>query len=186
MVGIAQFAGFILVPQYVQEPAATGYGFGASPLASGVFLLPMTIGILVIGLVAGRLERRHGARPLLVGGAIVTAGAFVLLTFFRGEPLEVYTASALHGVGIGIAIAALANGYATMLIGRIVLGLGVGGVSAAMPQAILAATPTTETASAMGLNQVVRVVGFSSGSALGGLMLAAATGSLQRRRADAA
>jgi predicted MFS family arabinose efflux permease len=56
-----------------------------------------------------------------------------------------------------------------------VLGLGVGGFSAAMPQAILAVTPATETASAMGLNQVVRAVGFSTGSALGGLVLAAST-----------
>jgi hypothetical protein len=38
-----------------------------------------------------------------------------------------------------------------------------------MPQAILAVTPVTETPSAMGLNQVVRAVGFSTGSAVGGL-----------------
>jgi hypothetical protein len=44
-----------------------------------------------------------------------------------------------------------------------------------MPQAILAVTPVTETASAMGLNQVVRAVGFSTGSAVGGLILAAST-----------
>jgi hypothetical protein len=56
-----------------------------------------------------------------------------------------------------------------------VLGFGVGGFSAAMPQAILAGTPITETASAMGLNQVVRAVGFSTGSAVGGLILAAST-----------
>jgi MFS family permease len=56
-----------------------------------------------------------------------------------------------------------------------VLGLGVGGFSAARPQAILAVTPMAETASAMGLNQVVRAVGFSTGSAVGGLILAAST-----------
>jgi len=40
---------------------------------------------------------------------------------------------------------------------------------------ILAVTPARETASAMGINQVVRSVGFSVGSAAGGLILAAGT-----------
>ncbi|MGH3313332.1 MAG: hypothetical protein ACRDP3_22555 [Streptomyces sp.] len=57
------------------------------------------------------------------------------------------------------------------------LGLGVGAFSAAMPAAILAATPPEETSSAMSFNQVVRSMGFSVGSVLGGLVLAAHTGS---------
>ena len=56
-----------------------------------------------------------------------------------------------------------------------VLGLGVGAASAAMPAMILAVTPADETASAMSVNQVVRSVGFSVGSALGGLILSAHT-----------
>jgi predicted MFS family arabinose efflux permease len=44
-----------------------------------------------------------------------------------------------------------------------------------MPQAILAVTPAGETAAAMSVNQVVRSVGFSIGSAVGGLVLAAYT-----------
>ncbi|MEV0150378.1 MULTISPECIES: hypothetical protein [unclassified Nonomuraea] len=57
------------------------------------------------------------------------------------------------------------------------LGLGVGTFSAAMPAAILAATPQEETSSAMSFNQVVRSVGFSIGSALSGQVLSAHTGS---------
>ena len=60
-------------------------------------------------------------------------------------------------------------GRAGSVVAMAVLGFGVGGFSAAMPQAILAVTPVTETPSAMGLNQVVRAVGFSTGSAVGGL-----------------
>ena len=48
-------------------------------------------------------------------------------------------------------------------------------VMAAMPAVILAVTPAAETASAMSVNAVVRSVGFSTGSALGGLILAAQT-----------
>ena len=55
------------------------------------------------------------------------------------------------------------------------LGLGVGGFSAAMPAVILEVTPQQETASAMGVNQVVRSTGFSLGSTLSALILAAYT-----------
>jgi hypothetical protein len=41
---------------------------------------------------------------------------------------------------------------------------GVGGFSAAMPAVILQVTPQHETASAMGVNQVIRSTGFSLGS----------------------
>jgi predicted MFS family arabinose efflux permease len=57
-----------------------------------------------------------------------------------------------------------------------VLGFGVGGFSAAMPGVILAVTPKSETSSAMSFNYVVRSVGYSLGSAIGGLVLAAGTG----------
>ena len=56
-----------------------------------------------------------------------------------------------------------------------VLGFGVGGFSAAMPGVILAVTPKGETSSAMSFNYVVRSVGYSLGSAIGGLALAAGT-----------
>jgi MFS family permease len=56
-----------------------------------------------------------------------------------------------------------------------VLGFGVGSFSAAMPGVILAVTPKSETSSAMSFNYVVRSVGYSLGSAIGGLVLAAGT-----------
>jgi MFS family permease len=59
-----------------------------------------------------------------------------------------------------------------------VLGLGVGSFSAAMPGVILAVTPKSETSSAMSFNYVVRSVGYSLGSATGGLILATDTGQL--------
>jgi MFS family permease len=148
MVGVAQFAGFILVPQYVQEPGATGYGFGASPLGSGVFLLPMTLGVLLIGLAAGPLERRFGARALLVGGNLVNVACFVLLTFFRETALEVYTASALLGVGTGIAMAALA----TLIVSNV---------------------GQEETGAAAGVNNVARTLGGAVGAQISAALLAA-------------
>ncbi|MFI6792132.1 hypothetical protein ACIBG4_32885 [Nonomuraea sp. NPDC050383] len=52
-----------------------------------------------------------------------------------------------------------------------VLGCGVGGFSAAMTGVSLAVTTKSETSSAMSFNYVVRSVGYSLGSAIGGLIL---------------
>ena len=148
LVGVAQFAGFILVPQYVQEPASTGYGFGASPVESGLFLLPMTFAIVALGLAAGPLERRFGARALLAGGNVVTAAAFVLLTFARDTTLEVSTASLLHGIGMGVAMPALA----TLIVSNV---------------------HQRETGVAAGVNNVARTLGGAFGAQLAAALLAA-------------
>jgi predicted MFS family arabinose efflux permease len=62
-----------------------------------------------------------------------------------------------------------------MLVEMTVLGFGVASFSAAMPGVILAVTPAGETSSAMSFNALGRSVGFSLGSAVGGLVLAANT-----------
>ena len=67
-----------------------------------------------------------------------------------------------------------------------VFGVGVGSFSAAMPGVILAVTPKSETSTAMSFNQVVRSVGFSLGSAIGGLILAAGTTTGRLAPADSA
>jgi predicted MFS family arabinose efflux permease len=93
----------------------------------------------------------------------------------RFQPPALLAASA--GIaGIGFVIFAVARGrLIEPLVSMAVLGFGVGSFSSAMPAVILAVTPTDETSSAMGFNQVVRSVGFSIGSAVGGLILAANT-----------
>src|SRR3954454_7997234 len=68
LIGVGMYSSFILLPELVQEPASTG-GFGASVITAGLFLLPATIAIVVVGQMAGLLERRIGSRGSLIGGA---------------------------------------------------------------------------------------------------------------------
>jgi MFS family permease len=56
-----------------------------------------------------------------------------------------------------------------------VAGFGVGLVFAANPGLLVSGVPAAETGSALALNQVLRNVGFSVGSAAAGAFLAAAT-----------
>jgi predicted MFS family arabinose efflux permease len=148
--GVGMYLLFSLITRYVQTPAAAGYGFGLNTFQAGLVLVPFSI----LGFIAGRLvpgqRDRLGARLLLAASTAFVLAAFVLFALARSHLV-------LPIVAIGI------------------LGFGVGAFSAAMPAVILAVTPKAETASAMSVNAVVRSVGFSTGSALGGLILAAHT-----------
>lgn len=148
--GVGMYLLFSLITRYVQTPAAAGYGFGLNSFQAGLVLVPFS----VLGFVAGRLipgwRDRLGAKLLLAASTAVVLAAFVLFALARSHLVEPVLA-------IGV------------------LGFGVGAFSAAMPVVILAVTPAAETASAMSVNAVVRSVGFSTGSALGGLILATHT-----------
>jgi MFS family permease len=56
-----------------------GYSFTETPLIAGIYMLPLTIGILVAGPVSGHLSDRYGARPFATGGMLLTAVGFGLL-----------------------------------------------------------------------------------------------------------
>jgi MFS family permease len=109
LIGVGMYSSFVLLPELVQEPASTGYGFGASVTAAGLFLLPSTIAIVVIGQMAGILERRIGSRGSLIGGTLFALGSYVLLVTDRSQPWEIYVVAGLLGIGIGLSFSAMAN-----------------------------------------------------------------------------
>ena len=43
LVGFGLFTGFVLIPQFAQAPASTGYGLGASATGSSLLLIPLTV-----------------------------------------------------------------------------------------------------------------------------------------------
>jgi MFS family permease len=88
---------------------------------------------------AGRLERRFGSKPPLVAGVIFAGLAYVLLGIAHSAPADIYIASTLLGIGIGLAFAAMAN-------------------------LIVIAVPSDQTGVATGMNTVMRTVGGALGS----------------------
>ncbi len=56
-----------------------GYSFESTPLWAGIYMLPMTVGFLVAGPLAGSLSDRFGARPFTVGGMLLMAATFFAL-----------------------------------------------------------------------------------------------------------
>ena len=56
-----------------------GYDFTETPLWAGIYMLPLTIGMLCAGPTSGYLSDRFGARPFATGGMVLTAVGFALL-----------------------------------------------------------------------------------------------------------
>jgi MFS family permease len=147
LLGVGMYCLFILIPQYVQEPRRTGYGFGASLLASGLFVLPMTLGMLLVGRFAGPLARRIGSRSSLMAGSAIATGGYVMFMLARGSHIEVYVVSLLLGAGINLGIAAMT----TLIVHNV---------------------PQDQTGVATGVQSVARMVGGAIGAQIAATFLA--------------
>jgi EmrB/QacA subfamily drug resistance transporter len=150
MIGVGLYASQFLIPRYVQEPTSTGYGFGVSVVAAGLFLLPATIAQLCFGQLAGRLERRLGPRQPLLLGSMLCAVSFFLLAGLRGSAAEVCVATAIFGAGVALSFAALA----TLIVGFV---------------------RQDQTGVANGMNAVLRTTGGAVGAQLAATILTAHT-----------
>ncbi|MCL2515926.1 MAG: MFS transporter [Microbacteriaceae bacterium] len=149
-IGFALFASLIGTATYVEMPKETGYGFAASTLTAGLTMLPSGLCMLIFAPVAARLINGIGAGRTLAIGAVIVAVGWVLRITVHADLWQVVVGSTVVGIGTGI-------GYA------------------AMPALISANTPHHELASANSVNTVVRSLGSSLASALGGSILAAFT-----------
>jgi len=148
LLGAGLYALFLLLPQFAQLPKSTGFGYGASVVAGGLFLLPCALVMGAFGSAAGRVERRFGSRRALVTGAAVSAVGCGWLTVSSRHPYDMLIASTLLGVGIGLAFAALGN-------------------------LIVQAVPPEQTGVASGMNTVLRTLGGALGGEIAATFVAA-------------
>jgi MFS family permease len=81
-----------------------GYAFERTPLWAGIYMLPITVGFLIAGPVAGWLSDRYGARLFATGGMLLGAATFGLLMLLPAD--FSYPAFAvlllLNGIGFGL------------------------------------------------------------------------------------
>jgi MFS family permease len=153
---MADIAGFLMsmslylvvpiVVEFVQVPASTGFGFGASVLVSGFVMVPLSVGTFLASRLLIPFERRFGVRSMIPIGALVFGAASTYFAIDHGSLIEAF-------VTMGI------------------VGLGIGFTFAAMPGFIIRSVPTADTGSATGFYQVLRNIGLSVGSAFGAAVL---------------
>jgi EmrB/QacA subfamily drug resistance transporter len=139
--GVAMYAGFAFIPEFLQMPTATGYGLGASITESGVMLLPQAAATFLVGLVAGRLAQRFGSKNLLVAGSVISAAGYLVLALAHDARWEIYAIGVLMGLGFGLAFAAMSN-------------------------LVVAAVPPSQTGVASGMNANIRTIGGAIGAAV--------------------
>jgi MFS family permease len=147
LLGFGMYAAFLLIPQFVQLPTSTGYGFGASVTEAGLFLLPLPMAVLVFSLIGGRMSHTVGAKVPLVIGSALSVVSFLMLAFAHSEAWQIYFASGLMGVGIGFAFASMAN-------------------------LIVEAVRRDQTGVATGMNTIVRTIGGAIGAQITATIIA--------------
>lgn len=140
-VGFALFVSMLVSMQQLQAPTETGYGLGLSVTEAGLWMVPSGLAMVVLSPVNGYLLNRIGGKVVLVSGTVIIAIGYIVRNFLYHSALEVSLSAALVGIGTAFAYAA-------------------------MPALIMSAVPLAQTASANGLNTVLRQVGTSTSSAV--------------------
>src|SRR4029078_9856290 len=62
-----------------------GYDYESTPLWAGIYLVPMTVGFLAAGPIAGYLSDRFGPRPFATGGLVIMGVFFLGLLVLPGD-----------------------------------------------------------------------------------------------------
>ncbi|MFD3456363.1 MFS transporter [Streptomyces sp. NPDC058691] len=148
--GLGMYLLLSLVTRFAQTPHEAGYGFGASVAVTGLVLLPFSLASLAAGRVVPLLARRATIAVVLPLGCAVSLAAVLAFALVRGQLWELFAIMA-------------------------VAGFGIGWMFAVMPGMIVGSVPAHETGSAMSFNQVLRYVGYSTGSVLSAAVLQAHT-----------
>src|SRR5436853_1536093 len=91
-----------------------GYQFTRTPLWAGIYMLPLTIGMLLAGPASGYLSDRFGARRFATGGMLGAAVSFGLLLLLPTDFPYPLFAAALALVGISMGLFASPNRAAVM------------------------------------------------------------------------
>lgn len=97
LIGAAMFGAVNFLPQYMQ------YVQGASATKSGLLLLPLMFGMLVVMLLTGQLITRNGRYRIypIIGGAVLTAG-MLLLVLLKVDTSTVVSSGLTVVAGLGM------------------------------------------------------------------------------------
>jgi MFS family permease len=134
-----------------------GYSFADTPLWAGIYMLPLSVGFLVVGPFAGRLADHFGARPFATGGMVLSAIGFLLLIalpvnfpywafglviFLIGAAMGLFAAPNQAGImnslppdarGAGAGMAATFQNSASVLSIGVFFSLVIVGLSSTLP-----------------------------------------------------
>jgi len=91
-----------------------GYSFEDTPLWAGIYMLPLTIGFLLMGPLSGYLSDHYGARTFSTAGMLVTAAGFGGLLLIPTNFVYPAFALAILVIGLGMGMFVSPNTTAIM------------------------------------------------------------------------
>ncbi|MFF9396930.1 MFS transporter [Streptomyces griseoluteus] len=140
LTGFAFYANSLVTAQLVQAPEASGYGLGLSIVATGLCLLPGGVTMLLFSPLSARISARRGPRiTLAIGAAVIACGYALRIADSRDLWM--------------------------IILGATVVATGTTLAYSALPTLILRAVPAAQTASANGVNVLMRTIGQAVSSA---------------------
>lgn len=150
LVGFSMYANMLSTTQQLQMPKISGYGFELSVVVAGLCMVPSGLAMVALAPISAAITKRFGAKTTLIVGALVLAVAYVARVFLTSDVWMI-------------------------IVGAMVVSMGTAIAYAAMPTLIMRSVPITETASANGLNSLLRAVGTSTASATVAAVLTSVT-----------
>jgi MFS family permease len=91
-----------------------GYSFSQTPLWAGIYMVPLTVGFLVLGPLSGILSDRYGARALATAGLVVSGASFLLLELLPINFSYVWFALLIFMFAVGMGVFFAPNQAAVM------------------------------------------------------------------------
>jgi MFS family permease len=141
LTGFAFYANTLVTAQLVQAPEASGYGLGLSIVETGLCLLPSGLCMLLLAPLSARISAARGPRvTLALGAAVIAAGYAVRIADSRELTM--------------------------IIVGATIVATGTSLAYSALPALILKAVPAGQTASANGVNVLLRTIGQAGSSAV--------------------
>lgn len=134
------FVNMLLTTLFLQMPLSSGYGLGLDAVETGLWMVPNAAAFGLMAPISARLTRQFGPATTLLCGAAVMSASYAGRVF-------------------------LSDNLTQVVLGSVAVAIGTALAYGAMPTLIMRAVPVTETASANGLNVLIRSIGTSSASA---------------------
>lgn len=90
----------ILLLQGIWLPL-NGYSYESTPFWAGIYMLPLTVGVIIMGPISGVLSDKYGPRWIATFGMVINTVAFLLLAALPYNFQYIYFGLALFMMGIG-------------------------------------------------------------------------------------
>jgi MFS family permease len=128
----------VILSQFFQVPAATGWGPGASATQAGLYLIPGALVLVAVSPLAGIVSSRIGLKTTMTFGSACAGAGLGLMAISHHHTFELYLWPSVMYIGLSFALGA-------------------------MPTLILREVPSTRSGQATAANIIFRSIGTSLG-----------------------